>query len=144
MASAGVWVLPTAALTHLFDGSFDIDSDTFKVALVTSSSNIGASSTTWAGVTNEVANANGYVTGGVSVSLTLSGTTTVLIKLAADTVFTASGGSIVCREAVLYEVGGNVLAHLLLDTTPADKTATTGNEIRISSSVPVFTANQAA
>lgn len=44
-------------------------------------------------------------------------------------VWTASGGSIVARYAVLYEVGGNVLAYCLLDSAPADVTATTGNTL---------------
>jgi hypothetical protein len=36
--------------------------------------------------------------------------------------WTASGGSIVARWAVLYEVGGNVAAYCLLDATVADVT----------------------
>lgn len=131
--AAGTWTLPNGARTKLIDGTFDIDSDTWKVALFTSSSNIGASTTTYAGVTNEVANANGYTTGGIAVTLTLSGTTSVTVSFSSNPVWTATGGSITARWAALYEVGGNVLAYVLLDSTPADVTATSGNTLTIDS-----------
>lgn len=131
--AAGTWTLTNSARTNLLNGTFDLDSDSFKVALVTSSSNIGAGSTTWAGVTNEVANANGYTTGGIAVSLVLSGTTSVTVVFASNPVWTASGSGITARWAVLYEVGGNVLAYVLLDSTPADVTATAGNTLTIDS-----------
>lgn len=145
--AAGKWTLTTAALTSLLNGTFDIDSDSYKVALFTSSSNIGASSTTFADVTNQVAQANGYTTGGIAVTLTLSGTTSVECRFSSNPVWTASGGSIVARWAVLYEVGGNVLAYCLLDATPADVTATDGNTLSIDSDgspSPVFTLTQSA
>lgn len=140
--AAGTWSLTNSGRTKILNGTFDIDSDSWKVALVTSSSNIGASSTTWAAVTNEVANANGYTTGGIAVTLSLSGTTSVSVSFASNPVWTATGGSITARWAVLYEVGGDVLAYVLLDSTPADVTATSGNTLTIDSDgtpSPVFT-----
>ncbi|QXG07384.1 hypothetical protein RitSun_28 [Mycobacterium phage RitSun] len=131
-----------SARTNLLNGTFDIDSDTWKVALVTSSSNIGASSTTWAGVTGEVSNGNGYTTGGVSVTLTLTGTTSVAVSFATNPVWTASGSGITARWAVLYEVSGNVLAYVLLDATPADVSVASGNTLTIDSDgtpSPIFT-----
>lgn len=128
--AAGQWTFTNSGRTSLLNGDFDIDSDTFKIALFTSSSNIGASSTTYAGLTNEVANANGYTTGGASTTMSLSGTTTVTVDCS-DVAWTASGGSITARFAVLYEVGGKVLAYCLLDSTPADVTVTSGNTLTI-------------
>src|SRR3990167_7333409 len=125
--AAGAWTFPDAARTSLIDGTFAVAADTFKCALFLSTSNIGAASTTYAGVTNEHANANGYTTGGISMGpLTLAGTTTVTVDDPADLVWTASGGSITARFAVIYESGGDVLCYCLLDSTPADVTATTG------------------
>jgi len=124
---AGNWVLTNAGLTSLLDGTFDLDSDTFKCALFLSTSNIGAGSTTYAGLTNEHANANGYTTGGMAVTLVLTGTTTVKIDIDTDPVWTASGGSITARFGVIYEVSGTVLAYCLADDTPADVEATDGN-----------------
>lgn len=140
--AAGTWTLTNTGRTNILNGTFDIDSDSYKVALFTSASNIGASSTTYAGVTSEVANANGYTTGGIAVTLVLSGTTSVTVSFSTNPVWTASGGSITARFAVLYEVSGNVLAYCLLDSTPADVTATTGNTLTIDSDgtpSPVFT-----
>lgn len=129
--AAGAWTLTNGSRTSLLNGTFDLDSDTFKIALFLSTSNIGAASTTYAGVTNEHANANGYTTGGNAVTGSLSGTTTVTFDTTDPTAWTASGGSIVARFAVLYEVSGNVLAYCLLDSTPADVTATTGNTLTV-------------
>lgn len=128
--AAGAWTFTNGGRTSLIDGTFDINSDTWKIALFLSTSNIGAASTTYAGLTNEHANGNGYTTGGESITLSLSGTTTVTVD-GSDTVWTASGGSITARFAVIYEVGGNVLAYCLLDSTPADVTVTAGNDLTV-------------
>lgn len=127
--AAGTWTFTNTGRTSLLNGTFDIDTDTWKMALFLSTSNIGAASTTYAGLTNEHANANGYTTGGISIALTLAGTTTVTVDITTDPVWTASGGSITARFAVIYEVGGNVLCYALLDSTPADVTATDGNTL---------------
>jgi hypothetical protein len=84
-------------------------------------------------LTNEVANANGYTTGGTALALTLSGTTTVTVAMTTAPVWTASGGSITARYAVIYEVGGNVLCYALLDSAPADVSATDGNTLTVGS-----------
>lgn len=129
--AAGAWTFTNAGRTSLLNGDFDINSDTWKMALFLSTSNIGAGSTTFAGLTNEHAAANGYTAGGIAITLTLAGTTTVTVDISTDPVWTASGGSIVARFAVIYEVGGNVLCYCLLDSTPADVTATDGNTLTV-------------
>jgi len=128
---AGAWTFTNGGRTSLLDGTFDIDSDTFKMALFLSTSNLGAASTTYAGVSNEVAEAFGYLTGGNNATLTLAGTTTVTVDETTNPVWTANGGSITARFAAIYEVGGNVLCYCLLDSTPADVTATDGNTLTI-------------
>jgi hypothetical protein len=139
-AAAGAWVFPNGARTNLLNGTFDIDTDSFKQALFLSTSNLGLTSTTFAGVTNEHAAANGYTAGGIAVALTLAGTTTVTVDITTDPVWTASGGSIVARFACIYEVAGSVLCYALLDATPADVTATTGNTLTVATNASgVFT-----
>lgn len=128
--AAGTWQFTNATRTELSNGTF-LDGDTYKVALFLSTSNIGAATTTYAGVTNEHANANGYTTGGNAVTLSRSGTTTVTFDTTDPTAWTASGGSITARFAVLYEVGGNVLCYCLLDDAPADVTATATNTLTV-------------
>jgi hypothetical protein len=127
--TAGPWIWTNNALEKF--AADELGAGTFKCALLLSTSNIAAGSTTFAAVTNEHAAANGYAAGGISVDLTLAGTTTKTIDIATDPVWTASGGSIVARFACIYEVGGDVLCYALLDSTPADVTATTGNTLTV-------------
>lgn len=128
--AAGAWTFTDTGRTSLQNGTFDIDTDVWKMALFLSTSNLGVASTTYAGVTNEHANANGYTTGGVSVTLSLSGTT-ITTTDSTDATWNASGGSLVARFAAIYEVGGNILCFCLLDSTPADVTVTTGNPLTV-------------
>lgn len=128
--AAGAWTLTNAARTNILNGT-TVSGDTYKVALALSTSNIGAASTTYAAMTNEVASGSGYTTGGVSVTITLSGTTTVALSFSASPSWTASGGTITARYAVLYEVAGNIVCYCLLDSTPADVSVTSGNTLTI-------------
>ena len=78
--AAGTWTFTDVGRTDLLNGTYDLDTDTFLMALFLSTSNIGAGSTTYAGLTNEHAAANGYSTGGISLGqLALSGTSTVTV-----------------------------------------------------------------
>ncbi len=131
--AAGNWVFTSAGRTSLLNGDFDLDTNTFLVALFTSASNLGAASTTYAGVTGEVSNANGYTTGGISYGpLVLSGTTTVTVDDTLDAVWTASGAGITAKFAAIYKSAGNVLCYCTLDSGGADVTASAGNTLTIS------------
>lgn len=137
--AAGAWTFVNGARQDILTGAI-LSGSSYKVGLFLSTSNIATTSTTYAGLTNEVANANGYTTGGIAVTLTLSGTTSVTAKFGTNPVWTAAGGSIAARFAVLYKVSGDVLAYCLLDSTPADVTATTGNTLTVDSITnPVYT-----
>lgn len=126
--AAGPWTFTNNSRSNLKMKT--ITTDVYKMALFLSTSNISTSSTTYAGLTNEHANANGYSTGGQSITISKSGTTTITVD-STDVTWTASGGSIVARFAVIYEVSGDVLCYCLLDSTPADVTATNGNNLPI-------------
>jgi hypothetical protein len=131
--AAGAWTFTNASRGYITDGTI-ATGDTFKMALVTSSSNIGASTTTFAGVTNEVSETNtGYTAGGESIALTQSGTTTVTVVMTTAPVWTAGTANLTARWAIIYEVGGNVLFYALLDDSPADVTATDGNTLTVGS-----------
>ena len=131
--AAGAWVFTDIGRTSLLNGTFDIDSDVWRMALFLSTSNLDATSTTYAGVTNEHANqgAPGYETGGALLALTLAGTTTVTVDITTDPVWTATGGSIVAKFAAIYEVGGNILCYCLLEAGGADVTVTVGNTLTV-------------
>jgi hypothetical protein len=129
---AGKWKLYDTAKEKIGQGIIDLDSHTFKIAKFLSTSNANTlTHDELADLTNEHANANGYTTGGstlASVTWTRSGSTCTFD--AADSVETATGGSIAARFEVIYDssVAGNPLvAVCLLDTAPADVTATAGN-----------------
>ena len=132
--AAGAWVMTNVGRTKLLDGTFDIDSDSYKMALFLSTSNLGAASTTYAAVTNEHANNNGYATGGIAIDLVLSGTTTVKVDIDTDPVWTANGGSIIAKFAAIYEIGGDILCYCLLDSGGADVEATDGNTLTVAAS----------
>lgn len=120
---------------YMADGTIDLDTDTFKVTLHSSSYTPSASShTVLADATNELSTANGYTNGGATLgSVTWTRSGAVVTFDAADTTWTASGGSIAARHAVISKSGtanaivNPLVAYILLDTTPADVTATTGN-----------------
>ena len=134
--AGGKWKVYESAKEFIGDSTIDLDSHTFKIALFLSTSNCNTLSHDELGdLTNQHANGNGYTTGGAtlaSVTWTRSGGTVTFD--AADPVWTASGGSITARFAVIYDdtaANDPLLAVCLLDTTPADVTATDGNPLTI-------------
>ncbi len=129
--AAGAWVGTNGLRTDILSGVYNFETDSFKMALFLSTSNLGAASTTYAGVTNEHANGNGYLTGGIAVALSLTGTTTVKNDIDTDPVWTANGGSIVAKWAAIYKVGGNIVCFALLESGGADVTATDGNTLTV-------------
>lgn len=129
--AASKWLFTNEYITKLHNGTFAFTGNTVKCALFKDSSNIGAGSTTYAALTNETDNGNGYTTGGVTVTESLAGTTTVTFD-GDDPTWTASGGPIVARYAVLYDsTAGRVICYCLLDTTPADVTVADGTDLVI-------------
>lgn len=124
---------------YVADGTFDLNTDTFKVALVLSGYTFSAAHTVYADISaSEHSNANGYTTGGATLaSVTFSQTSGTATFDAADTTWTASGGSIVARRAIIYKSGtanarvSPLVASILMDTTPADVTVTTGNVLTL-------------
>lgn len=85
------------------DGSNAVG-DTYKVLLATAAT-FSAANTTLAGITyTEVANGNGYTTGGATLSnVAVTTVTTNDAKFDADDVtWTASGGAITASYAILY------------------------------------------
>lgn len=129
--AAGSWTFTDTGRTSLLNGTFDLDTDTFRIALFLSTSDLGATSAAYSDLTNEVATAYGYTQNAKAVTLALSGTTTVTVDETTNPVWTASGGSLVARSAAIYKVSGNVLCYCLLDSAPADVTATDGNSLTI-------------
>jgi hypothetical protein len=140
--AAGKFKLYEVAKKYLADGTHDLDDTTnWKMALFLSTSNantLSVGTNVYGDLTNEHANANGYTTGGVALTgITWTNSGGTITFDVADPVWTASGGSIVARFAVIYRnatvntIIKPLLCVCLLDTTPADVTTTTGNTFTI-------------
>jgi hypothetical protein len=140
MAAAGKWKVYDFAKKYLSDGTFDLDAaSSWKYALYTSASNANTLSVgtgILGDLTNEVANANGYVTGGFAMSAptwTRSGSTLTFDIGDLAPAFTAAGGNVTARFQVIYWNGTlNTIVKPLLcvslcDATPADVTVLDGN-----------------
>jgi hypothetical protein len=117
----------TSFKVALLNGEMDFSGDTsqtFKIALFTSSATLSAATTAYS-TTNEVTGTN-YVAGGntltISAAPTSSGTTAFLDF--ADTTWTDA--TITARGALIYKVGGSNPAVAVLDFG-GDKTSTTGD-----------------
>tara|TARA_R110002124_G_scaffold199143_1_gene365967 strand:- start:197 stop:640 length:444 start_codon:yes stop_codon:yes gene_type:complete len=115
----------------LLDGEMDFSSNTsqsFKIALFTSSASLGATTTAYS-TTNEVSGTN-YTAGGNTLALTgtnasvpTTSGTTAFLSFASTTWATAT---ITARGALIYKSGGGDPAVAVLDFG-ADKTATAGD-----------------
>lgn len=137
--AADAWDFYNEFTEYIGDGTIDLDADTFNLGLYLSTSNAATLSTSGrASLTNEHADANGYTSPGSalgSVTWTRSGGTTTFDS--ANEVFTASGGSITARFAVIDDdtvttpVADPLVCYSLLDNSPADVTATDGNTLTI-------------
>lgn len=110
-------------------GGVDLDTDTLKLALVTSSYTPNVAHDEWADVSaNEVATGSGYTTGGVTLANPVATNSTIDFD---DVTWTALTKTF--RYAVCYKSGSAgaltnpLLFYLLLDTTPADVVSSGSN-----------------
>lgn len=137
--AADAWSIYNKFKEYMADGTIDLDADAFKVALYLSTSNAATLTTDGlANVTNQHANANGYTTGGVALaSVTWVESSGTVTFDSADPSWTASGGSIIARFAVVYDdtvttpTADPMVCFSLLDNTPADVTVTDGNTLTL-------------
>lgn len=123
----GPFTLYNNAKLWLGDGTLDLNSNTIKCAAYLSTSNAATlTHANLAAITNEVANGNGYTTGGVTVACTynLAGGTATFDS--ADPSWTGSGAGFAARFLVWYALGtlngvvNPIIGYKLCDSTPAD------------------------
>ena len=141
--AAGAWTFYNTAKKHICDGTIDLDTDSFKMALFTSASNAAtlAGQTAVGSITGEVANSFGYVTSGKAITAVtwLSGASASEFKFnSAAVVWTAAGGDITSiKFAVVYRVGPSAQAKKLLffsQLSTSQFTVTSGNTLTITPS----------
>jgi len=92
--------MATSFKAEILDEVHDLVADTLKIALLTSSASLGASTTAYS-TSNEVANGNGYATGGVTLAnKTVSTSGTTAFFDADDPTWTSA--SFTARGALIY------------------------------------------
>jgi hypothetical protein len=109
--------------TELLGGTHDLDTDTIKIALFTSSATLGASTTAYS-TSNEVSG-TGYTAGGntlAGAAISLSGSTAIVDFT--DT--TWSSATITARGALIYNSSKADRAIAVLDFS-SDKSSTNGD-----------------
>jgi len=113
----------------LATGGIDLDTDTLKLALVTSSYTPNIAHDEWADVSaNEVATGAGYTTGGATLATPVATNSNIDYD---DVTWTALTKTF--RYAVCYKSGSGggltnpLLFYMLLDSTPADIVSTGSN-----------------
>jgi hypothetical protein len=141
--AAGKWKLYEKAVVRLADGTFDMDNASLglTMALFLSAGNANTLSVgtgVYGDLTSEHANNNGYTTGGQALTNEVwTGSGSIATFDCDNVVWTAAGGDIVARYAVVYcnatvnSIVKPLLAVCLLDTTPANVTATNGNTLTV-------------
>lgn len=116
--------LCTSFKSEILGGTHDLDTDTIKIALFTSAASLDASTTAYS-TSNEVANGNGYTTGGNTLTgaVISSSGTTAFVDFSDST---WSSASFTARGALIYNSSKSNKAIAVLDFG-SDKTSTNGN-----------------
>lgn len=136
MAAASALILYDSFAELLGDGTIDLDTHTFKMALLDSGYTPSQAHDQYADVSaDEIANGAGYTTGGQALAGVTWGQASGVAAFDSDPVqWIASGGPITARYAVIYDdtaSGKPLVGYVLLDTAPADKTATDTNTFTV-------------
>jgi len=128
--AASAWSFFNEAKKYLMTHTSGIDpsGDQFYVSLHTSAWTPDATLSTYASIANEVANANGYTTGGKSVTTTWASGASASewrFTFTNSLFWSANGGAIsAIRYAVVRESGGKALCYAPLSTAQFSVTDT--------------------
>ena len=132
--AAEAWKMYNTAREYIGDGTIDLDDHVFKELLVTSAYTPNFEThTVLADITNELSG-NGYAR--FTLTQTWVRVTTTVTLDTNDSTYTAAGGAITARRAVVFDdtpssPADPLLCASLLDTTPADVSVSDGNTLTI-------------
>ena len=123
--AASKWLLHDAFIEYLHDSTINLEANTLKMRLYTSASGIHDASVIDATTesANEISNANGYLTGGTPVTVTISRNVGITTVGCTDGSWLADGGSITARYAAVINESttpDSVMFTSLLDITNND------------------------
>lgn len=133
----GPFTLFNTTNKYIGDGTLDLDSAVIKCMALTSAFTPNAETQFIKShiVANEVANGNGYTTGGVTVACTWTRSAKVCTFDSADPAWTGSNAPWGLRYLVWYASGtyngivDPLIGYKLVDTTPADVTVAVGSTV---------------
>jgi hypothetical protein len=139
MAAPSAITLYNAFKAYLGNGTLDMDTNTIVVTLHTSTHTPAATHAATADLTNEVANGNGYTTGGFTLTgISYNQTSgTAAFKSGNNPSWTGSGAGFSARYAVFRVMAtqntivGPLIGYMLLDSAPADVNFAVGNTITV-------------
>lgn len=139
MAAPSAITLYNAFKSYLGNGTLDMDTNTFVVTLHTSTYTPALTHAATTDLTNEVANGNGYTTGGFTLtSPTYTQTSgTAAWKTGNNPSWTGAGAGFVARYAIFRvtatqnSIVGPLIGYMLLDSAPADVSFAVGNTVTI-------------
>jgi hypothetical protein len=137
--AAGPFVFYDSFSKAIGDGTQDLDTHAFKVALFTGTYTPNAGTqTTFSTLTGQVSAGAGYTAGGATLAnVTWDQTSGTATFDADDTVWTASGGPITAQYAVVYNStvagAGDLVGYFILEDSGGaqDVTATDGNTLTL-------------
>lgn len=117
-------------------GKINLETDTLKVGLVTSAQTLTASGqAVYADITAEVANGNGYTTGGVTATTKTWSQTAGTAKLDFDDIsWTASGAGFTSRQFFVYSntaTNKDLIGFGHMDNTPANVVLISGDTLTL-------------
>lgn len=133
--TADAWLIYYQTPERMMDGTIDLDDDTFKVALMESGYTPSLENDdVWADISASESSDSGYSQYTLTATWTRSGDTTTFDS--DDATFTASGGDISVRYAVIYDdtptsPADPLICYSLLDNSPADVGVTDGNTLTV-------------
>ncbi len=133
--AASTWVLHDSAKLKKGDGGINLNTDSFVLRLGSSASNVATTSVSDATtVTSELPTANGYTSGGEALTTSWTGSGNTVKFDFTDKVWNVVTADLVARFAYIVDTTvtpDEVLAHTVLDSTPADVTTTPGNDFTV-------------
>ena len=133
--AAATFTLFDSFTEYMGDGTIDLDTHTFNMTLHTSTYTPSASADLlYADLSDELSTANGYTSGGQAMTSVTWGQTGGVATFDSDPVqWTASGAGMTARYAVIRSTNGSgpLVGWILLESAPADVTATAGNTFTV-------------
>lgn len=133
--TAQAWKLYNLAKEKLADGTFDLDTDTFQMALFQGDSNAATATLgTYASLNNELASANGYIQGGKTITaVTWSvGSSAAAYRFDSTAVVWTASGDITSIQLAVVHDGTDLLMYCTLNS--AIFTLTSGNTLTVTPS----------